>query len=219
MYRVIDGLMITNPDHIMNTSPAALPFLGLFIDENGFLHVEPPTLTREENGVVGTGRFISPQEIDHGSQIMIDGYEKSNPYHPQVPIRFGGHYLVELHANHDVEVRYSDLASLSSQHITLKIDNVSALQQQYFLNMAESNSEFWQIDDTVFKITGSALNPNTMQPERFQEYKIAFVLDGFMFEVEGYDVELLKKSIIANYFSENNHGELFLISSTVENED
>lgn len=216
IYRAVDGLMITNPDLIMNTSPVALPYLELSIDENGILYVEPPSFTREGNGVIGTGRFITPQEIDHGSQIMIGGYEKSHPNHPKIPAQFAGHHLTELHARNDVEVRYAELNSLSSQYIEMRMDNVSATQQQYFLNFAKSNSEFWQLDDVVFIVSGSALDPNSELPERFKSYKIEFVLDGFMFAISGQNDELLKKSIIANYFPNNTYDDMLLISSTVE---
>ena len=217
MYRVVDGLMITNPDLVMNTSPVALPYLELSIDENGILYVEPPNFTRDENGVIGIGRIITPQEIEHGSQIMIDGYEKSHPNHPKVPVRFAGHYLTELHAAHnDVDARYAQLNSLSSKYIDMRIDNVSAVQQKYFLNFAKTNSEFWQLDDVVFIVSGSGLDPNSELPEGFKSYKIEFVLDGFMFEISGQDDELLKKSIIANYFPNNTYDDMLLISSTVE---
>ncbi len=216
MYRAVDGMMITNPDVVMNTSPVALPYLELSVDENGILYVEPPNFTREGNGVIGTGRFITPQEIDHGSQIMIEGYEKSHPNHPKIPVRFAGHYLTELHAHNDVEVRYAELNSLNSQYIEMRIDNVSATQQQYFLNFAKSNSEFWQLDDVVFIISGSELDPNSELPERFKSYKIEFVLDGFMFAISGQNDELLKKAIIANYFPSNTHDDILLISSTME---
>ena len=216
MYRAVDGMMITNPDLVMNTSPVALPYLELSIDENGTLYVEPPTFTREENGVIGTGRFITPQEIDHGSQIMIDGYEKSHPNHPKIPARFAGHYLTELHAHNDIEVRYAELNSLSSRYIEIRIDNVSAIQQQYFLNFAKPNSEFWQLDDIVFIVSGSGLDPNSEQSERFKSYKIEFILDGFMFAISGQNDELLKKSIITNYFPNNTYDDMLLLSSTVE---
>lgn len=213
MYRIVDGLMITSPDLIMNTVPAALPYLELSVDENGSLYVEPPTWTREENGVVGTGRIMPAQYIHQGSQIMVDGYEKSHPRHPKVPVTFGGYHLTELHADNDVEARYSDLTS-STGYADLRIDNVSAAQQQFFLNLA-TDSELWQVNDTLMKIGGSALNPHTTQPERFQEYRIEFILDGYMFDVKGKNIELLKKSIIANFFPENDYDDLFLISSTV----
>ncbi|WP_420545810.1 hypothetical protein [Nitrosopumilus sp.] len=216
MYRVIDGLMITNPDLIMNTSPVALPYLELSMDECGSLFVEPPTFTREANGAIGTGRFISSQEIDHGSQIMIDGYEKSHPNHPKVPLRFAGNYLTELHAyGNDVNVRYADLKSLSSPYIDLWIDNVSSADQQYFMNFKSPNSEFWQLGDVVFKISGHALDPNNAQSKYPQEYRIEFILDGFMFLIVGTDDKLLKKAIILNYFPEHSYDDMFLISTTV----
>ena len=146
---------------------------------------------------------------------MVDAYEKSYPNHPTVPITFGGYALTELHAGNDIDIRYSDLSSVTG-NVSMTIDNVSASQQQYFMNLAKSNSEFWQINDTVMKISGSALNPNTTQPERFQEYQIEFILDGYMFVIQGHNVELLKKSIITNYFPENSYSDLFLISSTVK---
>ena len=138
------------------------------------------------------------------------------PNHPKIPARFAGYYLTELHAHNDVEVRYAELNSLSSQYIEMRIDNVSAAQQQHFLNFAKSHSEFWQLDDVVFIVSGSGLDPNSELPERFKSYKIEFILDGFMFAISGQNDDLLKKSIIANYFPNNTYDEMLLISSTVE---
>jgi|GEM_PF-2359157 len=216
MYRAIDGLLIQSPDPITNDSPVALPRLDLSIDENGSLYVEPPKWTLQENGVIGVGRTISIQEVHQGSQFLVDSYQTSYPNHPKIPASFVGYRLTELHTGHDIEVRYVDFLSLNN-YIDFLVDNVSAQDQQYFRNLAKSNSELWQIDDVIIKISGSALDKNNDQPERFKTYDVEFILDGFKFTIEGKNIESIKKAIVVNYFPEHNYDDLLLVSSTVEN--
>lgn len=48
----------------------ALPYLELSSDENGYLYVEPPVFTEDQNGAIGIGRTISQQEIDVTSKFI-----------------------------------------------------------------------------------------------------------------------------------------------------
>jgi len=217
VYRAIDGLVIQNTDPVMITSPMALPHLDLSIDDSGALYVEPPAWTVDENGVVGYGRSMSMQEVRQGSQIIADSFEESNPNRPPIPVEFAGFLLAEINSyNSRIEARYYDFLSMGQNSIFLTISNVSAQDQKYFLNFAKPNSEFWQIGETVIQIGGSAFYTNNDQPERFQEYEIQFILDGFKFTITGKNLEILKKSIVAHFFPELQYDELFLISSTVE---
>ena len=217
MYRAIDGAVIQNTDPVLITSPMALPYLDLSIDDGGFLHVEPPAWTVDENGVVGVGRSMSLQEVRQGSQIIAESHKKSNPNQPSVPVDLAGFLLAEIKPyNGRTEARYYDFSSMGNNNIELTIDNVSAQDQKYFLNFAKPNTEFWQIGETVIQIGGTAFDPANDQPERYQGYNIQFILDGFKFIISGHDLEILKKSIIANFFPEFEYGEFVLISSTVE---
>lgn len=217
VYRAIDGLIIQNYDSVMITSPIALPHLDLSIDDSGALYVEPPEWTVDENGRVGFGRSMSPQEVRQGSQFIADSYEKSNPNFPPIPAEFAGYLLAEINSyNSRTEARYYDFSSMGQNSIFFTINNVSAQDQKYFLNFAKPNSEFWQIGETVIQIGGSAFDPNNDQPERFQEYEIQFILDGFKFTITGQNLEILKKSIVRNFFPEFEYEEIILISSTVE---
>lgn len=217
VYRAIDGLIIQNTDPVMITSPMALPYLDLSIDENGSLYIESPVWTVEKNGVIGFGRSISMQEINQGTQILIDSYKKSHPNHPSIPRSFGGFGLAEIDSHYSrVESRYYDFASMGHQNIFLAITNVSAQDQRYFLNLANSGSELWQIDDTVIWVGGHAFDENNMTPERFREYEIQFLKEGFKYTITGTNLELLKKSIVANFFPENTYDDMFLVSSSVK---
>jgi ubiquinol-cytochrome c reductase iron-sulfur subunit len=217
MYRAIDGLIIQNTDPVLITSPMALPHLDLSTDDNGSLYVEPPVWTSDENGVVGFGRSMSMQEVRQGSQIIADSYEKLNPNRPPIPVEFGGFLLADVNPyNSRTEARYYDFSSMGHNYIHLTTNNVSAQDQKYFLNFAKPNTEFWQIGDTVIQIGSSAFDPNNNLPERYQEYNIQFILDGFKFSISGNNLEVLKKSTVSYFFPEFSYEELFLISSTVE---
>ncbi len=195
IYRPLDGLMIAGERPVVNNAPAALPYLDLSIDENGSLHVEPPKWTLDENGVIGEGRDISLQQIRQGSQVIIDSYEQTNPNHPKIPMDFAGQILTQINpGSNRVEALYHDFSSHDWHGITIHIGNVSAQDQQHFLNLAKSNSEFWQVDDTAIRIWGSALDVNNEQSEGFREYNVEFILNGFKIAFEGQNLVLMKKS-------------------------
>ena len=204
-YRAIDGLLTDNVDPIMITSPVALPYLDLSIDEYGALYVEPPEWNLQENGVISIGRQISMQEIHQGSQVLIDSYEKSHPYHPMLPLEFAGHVLAEIHVGDSIEVRYFNFSSMSG-YIYFDVDNVSAQDQQYFQNFVKSGAEYWQIEDVVVRIDGSAIEDKN--PKQYKHYKIEFIKDGFKFTIEGNELEFIKRNIISNYFPENEFDDL-----------
>lgn len=215
-YRAIDGLLTQNVDPVRITSPMALPHLDLSIDENGFLYVESPIWTLQENGVIGIGRQISLQEIRQGSEILIDSFEKSHPKFPLIPLNFAGNILSTLKLDGNrVITQYFDFSSAVSG-MSFAVGLASAQDQQYFLNFAISNSEFWQINDTVIKVIGNTLEKNNDQPERFKTYEIHFIKDGYNFTFGGKNLEFMKRDIIANYFPEHDYDDLFLISSTVK---
>ena len=217
IYRPIDGLMIAGERPVVNNEPVALPYLDLSIDEDGSLHVEPPKWALNENGVVGEGRAISIQQIRQSSQVIVDSYEQTNPNHPKIPIDFAGQILTQINpSSNRVEALYHDFSSHDWYGMTIHIRNVSAQDQQHFLNLAKSNSEFWQMGDTTIRIWGSALDENNEQPEGFREYNIEFILNGFKIAINGQNMDLMKKAIIVNYFPENDYDDMFLVSSTVK---
>ncbi len=213
MYRPIDGANMY-PYPVMTDSPLGLPYLDLSIDDDGSLYVEPPVWTMQENGVIGVGRTMSMQEIRHGSQILVDSYEKTNPDHSEIPVDFAGLALAEISSHQNqVHARYSDFGSSYYHDVSFQIRNTSAQDQRSFSNLAESNSEFWQIGDTVIRIGGSAMDKNSKQPEKFRDYDVEFILDGFTYAITGSDLELLKTFIVSQYFSEYNHDDMFLVST------
>ncbi|KAF6246356.1 hypothetical protein C6990_09520 [Nitrosopumilus sp. b3] len=215
VYRAIDGLIIQNTDPVLITSPMALPYLDLSMDENGSLYIEPPVWTVEKNGVVGYGRSMSAQEIHQGSKAIADSVKKSHPNHPSIPVSFAGYGLAEVDASHNkIESRYYDYSSMGHHSVYLDIANVSAQDQKYFLNLAKHDSETWQIGDTLISVGGNAFDENNTSQDPSQGYVIQFLLDGFKYRVSGANLELLKKSIVANFFPEYSYDDMFLVSVT-----
>lgn len=220
MYRAVDGLVMQNTDPVMITSPMALPYLDLSLDENGSLYIEPPVWTVEKNGVIGVGRSMSIQEIDQGSQMLVDSYRKSHPNHPSIPVSFAGYGLAEIDTHYNkIESRYYDYATMGYHSVFLEITNVSAQDQKYFLELAKVDSELWKIGETVIVIGGYGFDEKNTQQDISQRYVIQFLLDGFKYKVSGTNLELLKTSVVANFFPEYAYDDMLLVSSTVKNED
>jgi hypothetical protein len=215
MYRALDGAIIQNTDPVMITSPMALPRLDLSIDDTGALYVEPPEWTVDENGVVGFGRSMSVQEVRQGSEIIAESLNKPHPNHPQIPAEFAGYLLAEVNPyNSRTEARYYDFASMGNDNIHITTSNVSAQDQKYFMNFAKPNIEFWKIGETIIQVGGSALDPDNDQPERYQSYEIQFILDGFKYTISGNDGEILKRSMVTQFFPEHQYDQLSLISNS-----
>jgi len=55
----------------------------------------------------------------------------------------------------------------------------------------------------VVRIDGSEIE--NKNPKAYKHYKIEFIKDGFKFTIEGNELELIKRSIISNYFPENEY--------------
>ncbi|WP_371503835.1 hypothetical protein [Nitrosopumilus adriaticus] len=215
MYRAVDGLVIQNTDPVMITSPMALPYLDLSLDENGSLYIEPPIWTVEKNGVIGVGRSVSLQEINQGSQIMADSLKKSHPNHPSIPVSFAGYGLAEIDTHYNkIESRYYDYSSMGHYSVHLDITNVPAQDQKYFLNLAKYDSETWQIGDTLISVGGNAFDENNTNQDPSQGYVLQFLLDGFKYKASGENLELLKKSIVTNFFPEYSYDDMLLVSVT-----
>ena len=210
MYRAIDGVLMVGVDPIKITSPVALPQLELSI-ENELLYINPPVWSLRENGVIGVGREVPLSDIRQNSEIIASSLKTLNPHYPQIPAEFTGFILAEISHNHDIEARYFDFASMS-ENLTIRIKNTSAYDQQHFLNLAKPNSEFWQIGDSVIKISGSALDDNSSLPQRHKTYNVKFIDDGFMFEIVGKNIEFIKKEIVKHYFPEYENENMFLVS-------
>ena len=214
LYRAVDGALMQNVDPVMINSPVALPHLVLSVDE-GSLFVEPPLWTTQKNGVVSIGREMSLQEIRQSSEMMLKSLEESHPHYPKIPVDFAGHTLAEINSDRRVEARYYDFSSMAG-NIFFSVQTTSAQDQQYFMNLAKSDSEFWQVSDNIIKIGGTALDKNSTQPEQYKSYNIEFIKGGFKFKIEGQNIEFIKKEIIKNYFPEHKYKDLFLVSRNTD---
>lgn len=209
MYRVIDGAMTSGAIY-RSTAMTALPHLDLTNDENGFLYVMPPKWEKTENGVVGYGREMSLDEIRNGSAFLAESFAKSYPNYPPIPIEFAGYILSEISPdNYGAIVSYLDFPSKSGS-ISMTISKLSL--GFVTTNLAQPNSEFWQIGNTVIKIESSALEENNT-PEHFRSYTVEFN-NGINFRIEGKNIEFIKQEIVKNYFPEYTYEDMFLISKT-----
>ncbi len=209
MYRVIDGAMTSGAIY-RSTAMTALPHLDLTSDENGFLYVMPPKWEKTENGVVGYGREMSLDEIRNGSAFLAESFAKSYPDHPPIPVEFAGYILSEISpVNYGAIVSYLDFPSKSGS-ISMTISKLSL--GFVTTNLAQPNSEFWQIGNTIIKIGGSALEENNT-PEHFRSYTVEFN-NGINFRIEGKNIEFIKQEIVKNYFPEYTYEDMFLISKT-----
>ncbi|MCE9651492.1 MAG: hypothetical protein K8Q89_00270 [Nitrosarchaeum sp.] len=212
MYRVIDGAMTFGATH-RSTAMTALPHLDLSSDENGFLYVMPPKWEKTENGVVGYGREMTLDEIRNGSAFLAKSFEKSYSGYPHIPTEFAGYILSEISPdNYGAIVSYLDFPSKSGA-ISMTISKTSL--GFVTTDLAQPNSEFWQIGNTVIKISGSALDKNSDRPESLRYYTIEFN-NGINFRIEGKNLEFIKQEIVKNYFPEYKYGDMFLISKTTE---
>jgi hypothetical protein len=136
---------------------------------------------------------------------------KSHPNHPEIPVTFGTHTLTQIHSSDSIDAMYFDFSPVSD-YVYFTVDNVSAQDQKNFQNITLSNSEVWQIGEIPIKIVGSGFEKNNSTPY-FKQYKVKFILDGFTFTIEGKDLELIKRGIVANFFPEYSFDDLVLVSS------
>ena len=215
-YRPTDGLATRGPKPIVNTAPVALPYLELSSDANGTLYVEPPVWTLQENGVVGIGRQISSDEIHQGSQLIVDAYKRAHPNYPDIPVEFAGNVLAEINDSNGIEARYTDFSVQSWNYVSIQTHNVSAQDQQYTPDLADPNSQFWQIGDSVIRVGGPALDKDSKQQDEFKQYDVEFTVNGFKFTVKGKNVDFIKKEIVKYYFPEYSYDDLVLISENME---
>ena len=71
MYEPLSGQAIQiggNP--VLVSENLGLPYVTLYSDKDGYLYVEPPIWTEDENGVIGIGRKISEQEIKFANELI-----------------------------------------------------------------------------------------------------------------------------------------------------
>ena len=192
MYRVVDGAMTVGAIH-MAVPMTVLPHLDLSIDENGFLYVEPPSFTKDGNGVIGYGREITHEDILNGSKFYIDSFEKAFPEYPEIPIKFAGMTLAEIKpSDYGFTVLYSEFKPLS-QSIEIHIEkcNCKSLRGHHPYETLETS------DGIVFAIHDTrAIWPDVK--DNFNRHHIRFVNDGFEYEVIGKDFELLKNNIVSS---------------------
>ena len=210
MYRVIDGAMTHGAIH-RSTPMTALPHLDLSMDKNGMMYVNPPKFSTTENGVIGQGRNISIQEIRDNSTFLSESFAKHHPDYPHIPVEFGGHVLSEISpGKYSTTAKYLSFPSKSG-NLEIMIGKLSSGIVHTVLQ--KQNVEYWQIGDTVIRIGGSAMQDNNNISRSFRTYDADFS-DGYNYRVTGKDLEVIKKSIVANFFPEYRYEDLFLVSST-----
>jgi len=189
MYRVADGAMTVGAIH-MYTPMTVLPHLDLSRDENGFLYVEPPSFTKDKNGVIGYGRDVTHEEILQGSQFYINSFEKSFPEYPQIPLRFAGMTLAEIKPDDSgFTILYSEFKPLSqSIEIHIVKCDCKSLRGHHSYETLET------IDGVVFAIHDTRSTWPDVSDHR-NKHHIKFAKDGFEYEIVGKNLELLKSNI------------------------
>ncbi len=210
MYRVIDGAMTYGAIH-RSTAMTALPYLDLSMDENGMMHVNPPKFSTSENGVIGQGRNLSMTEIRNSSAFLSESFAKHYPDYPHIPVEFGGHVLSEISPE-----KYSTTAkylSFTGKSGNLEITVGKLSSGIVHPDFQKQNIEYWQIGDTIIRVGGSAMQENGNVSKSFRTYNADFS-DEYNYRVNGKDLELIKKSIVVNFFPEYGYEDLFLVSST-----
>ena len=212
MYRVIDGALTYGAIHT-STAMTALPYLDLSIDKNGMLYVEPPKFTPSENGVIGFGRNLSLDEIRNNSVFLAESFAKYYPKYPAIPTEFAGHTLSEIvPEGYSTTVRYLDFPNKSG-HITMTI-SLQTTGTSY-QNLSTSTVEYWKIGDIEIRISGSAMDKDSEIHESFRTYEIKFK-DGYYYTITGKNIEFLKKSLAAKFFTDFEYQDMVLASTNTK---
>jgi len=199
-YRVFDGVAIHPHEKVVKGSnTGALPQLDLSIDENGFLLVDPPTFTREENGVVGVGRDVSYEDILAGSKILLDVYAAGFSDSVIVPLTFDtGHYLHFVNPSNDRH------PSFEYYHPTSRLDVISlqAIPNSYCIR------ESWTPTSHGYARESFGVYDQTIFYEIRDDYDYLyfdFCLDGHWYKMEStVPFEKLSKIVIDEFVGRNN---------------
>jgi hypothetical protein len=178
---VLDGVSVHPHVKVVRASNAgALPQLDLSIDENGFLLVESPVLTREKNGVIGVGRDVSDEEMRTVSQILLDTYTVDFPNSVIVPLTLDGGYYM-----HFVNPDNGHHPAFQYYHPTSRLDMISmqVIANSYCIR------ESWIPDSHGFTRESFEVYDQTIFYEiRDDEYDghlyFDFCLDGHLYQME-----------------------------------
>ncbi len=199
-YRALDGVAIhPHEKALKGSNTGALPQLDLSIDENGFLLIDPPTFTREENGVVGVGRDVSDEDILAGSKILLDTYSAGFPDSVIVPLTFdAGHYL------HFVKPGNYNKSSFEYYHPTSRLDVISLQVTPNSYCIKESwtptshgytRESFGVHDQTIFY---------EIRDDIYDYLYFDFCLDGHWYKIEStVSFEKLSKIVIDEFTDRN----------------
>lgn len=200
-YRVFDGVAIHPHEKALKGSNAgALPQLDLSIDEKGFLLVDPPTFTREENGIVGVGRDVSDENVLAGSRILLDTYSAGFPDSVIVPLTLdGGYYLHFVNPNNDRH------PSFKYYHPTSRLDVMSlqvipnsyCVRESWTPNSHGYARESFGVHDQMIFYE--------MSDDEYDYVYFDFCLDGHWYKMEStVSFEKLSKIVIDEFVGRNN---------------
>ena len=201
-YRVYDGVAIHPHEKVIKGSnTGALPQLDLSIDDNGFLMVESPTFTREENGVIGVGRDVSDEEILAGSKILLDAYSSKFPESVIVPLTFdAGYYL------HFVDPGNHDRPIFEYYHPTSRLDTISlqVIPNSYCIR------ESWTPDSHGFARESFGIYDQMIfyeiRDDGYDYVYFDFCLDGHWYKIEStVSFDKLSQIVIDEFVGRNNN--------------
>ena len=192
---MLDGVSIHPHIKVIKASnTGALPQLDLSIDEDGFLLVESPVLTREENGVIGVGRDVSDEEILAVSKILLDTYTANFPDSAIVPLTLDGGYYV-----HFVNPGNNNHPTFEYYHPTSRLDVISiqVITNSYCIR------EFWTPDSHGFARESFGVHDQTIfyeiRDDNYDHLYFDFCLDGHWYKIES-TVSLKLSRIVTDEF-------------------
>ena len=144
-------------------------------------------------------------EIRNGSKFLIKSFAEYYPDYPRIPLEFAGYLLSDIMPEkYHTTIKYLDFQG-NTGYITMIIDK-QGFGRTGNIDFTESNKEFWQIGNTVIKIS----NINNY----YKSYRVQFQTGHDHFTIEGNNLEPIKRSIIKNYFPGYSYDDLFLVSKT-----
>lgn len=178
-YRILDGVSAhPHAKNLRGPSTGALPYLDLDVDEQGYLQVLPPTFTEDKNGVVGSGRLVSNQEIEQTSLIFLDVYSSRLPESTIIPFEMGGftfHYASPT--ENPVFHYYDDLTPGKTISLEINTDNYCDVESWRPPKHGYAERFFGIDDKTIYyEIKDDETN-------RYYVY-FDFCLDGKLYSIE-----------------------------------
>jgi hypothetical protein len=175
----------------------------LSIDEDGFLHIESPSFSKIENGVIGYGKEMTRDEVSSGSKFLKQKFEESFPEYPKILMTLAGMLLADIAQEKEGFVLTYSEFSATHDIPQMSIQKCDCADEEEYIarNLTNKNTKFQEIGDTIITVNGST-NVGHHAISFFQNYDVGFVKDGYEFLVIGKTLDEIKQDIVSNYFQD-----------------